>query len=234
VYVVDLHTHTRFFHGFRSRPTPFDPVGARLLDGFARRRGIDGLALTNHDYSYRPSSSRTVTVPGIEITTTQGHLLVVGPDPPQATVGEQLTPPEAVQLAHQDDCAAIMAHPFRNSMLPDSSAEFDAVEVNGKHTGDVERVETLADQRDLPLVGGSDAHYPVEVGRAVTLVDAERLTPRSVVAAIRDDRVEPAVRDHPADRVLRRLYRKVHRFKGHVEEEAPATAPGAAPPPETD
>jgi predicted metal-dependent phosphoesterase TrpH len=234
VYVVDLHTHTRFFHGFRSRATPFDPLGARLLDGVARRRDVDGFAITNHDYCYRPDAARSVVVPGIEITTTEGHLLVVGPDPPEATVPERLTPAEAVELAHQHDCAAIMAHPFRNSMLPGSSADFDAIEVNGKHAGDVERVETLARQRELPLVGGSDAHYPIEAGRAVTLVDAERLTPRSVVEAIRDGRVEPAVRDHPTDQILRKVYRQVHRLKGHVEEKAPVNAPGGAPPPQTD
>jgi len=213
MFSVDLHAHTRFFHGFGAGPTAFDPIGAHLLALSVRWHDLDGVALTNHDY-YTPFDvgSRIQAIPGIEITTTAGHVLVVGPAPPCRTVPGELTPTEAVTLAHDNGCAAIIAHPFRRSRLRESEADFDAVELNGKHPDDIERVRELSDVLALPIIGGSDAHYPFEAGRAFTRIDAARLTPESVVDAIRDGRVEPYVRGSRADGLLQAGYRYVHRY----------------------
>jgi len=236
VFALDLHTHTRFFHGFQSRPTMFDPVGANLLERVARRQGLDGVATTNHDYGVSTSFDDVVHVPGIEISTSQGHVLVVGPDPPDVTNPGEIPPKAAVDLAHAHGCVAIIAHPYRNSTVRDVDAPFDAVELNGKHPADVAWVRRLAARRDLPIVGGSDAHYPVEVGRAYTVVDADVLTPETVVQAIRDGRVSARVSDWFSHRVLRRAYLAVHTRKGHlqtpewvtdtVEEVTPDIEPG--------
>jgi predicted metal-dependent phosphoesterase TrpH len=218
VYAVDLHTHTRFFHGFESRPTPADPVGASALAAVARYRGLDGLAFTNHDYAADYAVSDLVTIPGIEVSTTRGHVLVIGPDPPAATKVDRMEPAEVVALAHERDCVAIVAHPYRNSTVREVEAPFDAIEINGKHPRTRDWVERLAESHDLPTVGGSDAHYPVEVGRAHTLIDAERLTPAAVVEAIRDGRVAPRVDTWLPHRLLRALYRRIHSEKGHLTE----------------
>ncbi|WP_135828283.1 PHP-associated domain-containing protein [Halorussus halobius] len=247
MYTVDLHAHTRFFHGHERAADYFDPVGVRLLAGAARLRGLDAVALTNHDYyrafdlggrSSRPDESDiegsdwfAATIPGIEITTTQGHVLVVGPDPPRRTERGGLTPEAAVDLAHDRDCAAIVAHPYRNSTLRNVDAAFDAIEVNGKHPRTEEWVRRLADDRGLPLVGGSDAHYPVEVGRAFTRIDAEELTPRAVVDAIRDGRVEPRVDYGRLNRTVRQLYRRVHEEKGYLDRPEWLETPGVGEPP---
>jgi predicted metal-dependent phosphoesterase TrpH len=215
VYAVDLHTHTRFFHGVRARPTPFDPVGARLLAASAAGRGLDGVATTNHDYDFRPDVDIVTHIPGNEVTTTRGHLLVVGPDPPETTIPGELTPPEVVDLARERDCATVLAHPMRNSSVQQTTAEFDAVELNGKHPDTHDSDRALAANRDLPLVGGSDAHFPFEAGRAYTRVDAPELTPEAVVAAIRDGRVEPVVAGGPLHAALETAYGAVHRLRGH-------------------
>ncbi|SEW22623.1 PHP domain-containing protein [Natrinema salifodinae] len=234
-YAVDLHTHTRFFHGRRSLGDRFDPLGVRLLVAAARRRGLDGIATTNHDY-YTPfdPAVHVETLPGIEITTDRGHVLVVGPDPPAETEPEALSPGEAVELAHDHDCAAIVAHPFRNSTVRElEDVPFDAIEVNGKHPRSRPLVTKLADKRDLPMVGGSDAHYPFEVGRAYTVVEAERLTPEALVDAIRDDRVSARVSGSSFDRLLRRGYRSVHRRK-RVIDAIERPTPGVGTPPGED
>jgi len=231
VYDVDLHTHTRFFHGFTGKTTPYDPVGVRLLAAVAGWRGLDGIATTNHDYGRDFSiAGGTVTIPGIEVTTTGGHMLIVGPDPPRMTEPSRLTPHQAVEVAHDRNCAAIVAHPYRNSTIRETDADFDAVEVNGKGI-DHERVADLAGRLNLPLVGGSDAHYPVEVGRAFTRVDADELTPESVVEAIRDGRVAAYISESRTDQVLRSIYTVIHTRKGWLDR---PTAPGVGPPPEED
>lgn len=214
MFHVDLHSHTRFFHAWAGHPTPFDPFGARMLAAFARRRNLDAVAVTNHDYRVDFQPPGVTFVPGIEISTSRGHVTVVGPDPPERTEPGVLSPDEAVELAHDNGCAAILVHPFRGSTARRSAAAFDAVEANGKHPATHAKVRALAERRGLPLVGGSDAHFPFEVGRGYTEVDAEELTPGAVVDAIRAGRVEPAVGSGATDRALGRLYDAIHRRKG--------------------
>ena len=229
---IDLHAHTRFFHDHARVAELYDPVGFRFLAWVAKRQGLDGFATTNHDY-YRPYDRDGVAViPGIEVSSSEGHILVVGPDPPSHTEAGELAPAEVVDLAHDRDCAAIVAHPYRNSTVRDSDADFDAIEVNGKHPRTREWAEGLASDLGLPVVGGSDAHYPVELGRAFTRVDAAEATPESVVSAIRDGRVEPAVDDRLRHRLVRAGYRRVHEHKRwyqNPEEDAPGLGPPPGP-----
>lgn len=219
MYAIDLHTHTRFFHAWPGRPTRYDPTGRSLNGVAARLRGLDGTAVTNHNYTYS-AEGRFPTIPGVEMSTTLGHVVVVGPDPPSRPERRELTPAEAVDVAHDRDCAAILAHPYRNSAARDSGAEFDAIEVNGKNPEHVEQTVELAERLDLPLVGGSDAHYPFEVGRAYTEIDARRLTPDAVVAAIREARVEPVVALGRFHRILDRAYNHIHDHKARRRAEA--------------
>ncbi|ELY89051.1 PHP domain-containing protein [Natrialba hulunbeirensis JCM 10989] len=218
MFAVDLHAHTRFFHGRRALGDRFDPIGVRLLTQTAARRGLDSVTLTNHDYNTRFGSALggAATIPGIEISTTHGHVLVIGPDPPRETVPLEYTPREVVERAHERGCAAIVAHPYRDSdVLSERFADvpFDAVEINGKHPRTRALVESLAAEWELPIVAGSDAHVPFEVGRAYTMIDAPALTPAAVAEAIRDGRVQPRVADGPFDSALRQGYQWVHARK---------------------
>lgn len=230
MYAVDLHAHTRAFHGHRRLGDLFDPIGVRLLAWETARRGLDGVATTNHDYYTPFSPSGATVIPGVEVSTTRGHVLIVGPDPPRETDPSKLTPEETVALAHDRDCAAIIAHPFRNSTVTDlDDLPFDAIEINGKHPQTRPLVAEIAEKRNVPLVGGSDAHYPIEAGRAYTLIDAPELTPEAVVRAIRDGRVEARVRNGIVDGLLRRFYREVHRRK-HPESVLGLESPGIGVP----
>lgn len=216
MYAVDLHTHSRFFHGLRGQATRYDSLGLRLHAAVGQFRGLDGFAVTNHDYTYSAEIA-TPTVPGIEVTTTSGHVLVVGPDPPSRTEPGVLTPEETVDLAHARGCAAILAHPYRNSNARESDADFDAVELNGKNPEHIARTRRLAEEKELPLVGGSDAHWPVEVGRAFTRIEADQLTPEAVVDAVRSGRVEPMVELGPTDKLIAEAYHRIHASKGWID-----------------
>jgi len=70
---------------------------------------------------------------------------VVGPDPPTATAPGELDPWEAVDLAHERECAAIMPHPFRNGDLPQTDAAFDT------STTAYQLISDLAQLRDANL-----------------------------------------------------------------------------------
>ena len=149
-------------------------------------------------------------IPGIEVTTRHGHVLVVGPDPPDRTYGDNHHPSDVVEDAHERGCAAIIAHPFRDSTVMEVDAPFDAVEINGKHPERKPNIDRIAEERGISVVGGSDAHFPFELGRVHTLVRADELTPESLVAAIRDGRVEPGRRTYLTDRVLLPAYDAIH------------------------
>ena len=229
---IDLHTHTRFFHGHRRLGDRFDPVGLRLLCAVADARGLDALATTNHDYyrAFDRSDLPVALIPGIEVSSTRGHVLVIGPNPPKETIPETLEPEHVVEIAHDRGCAAIIAHPYRGSTVREVEAPYDAIEVNGKHPRTREWATRLAHERDLPVTGGSDAHYPIEVGRAYTAVDVDSPTPRNVVEAIREGRITPRIDTRLTDRLLGRLYRQVHRGKDHLDRPDWAT-PGVGTPP---
>ncbi len=189
-----------------------------MLKHVAKKLNLDGLAITNHDY-YDPCDSDTiVTIPGIEISTSRGHVLVIGPDPPEVTNPGEMDPATVIPLARDRGCATIIAHPFRNSSVRGVDAPFDAVEINGKHQFDRELVEQISAERDIPLVGGSDAHYPVEVGRAYTEISVDELTPESVVAAIKNGAVEAKRLHSQIHSPIRRMYRASHRLKGQINE----------------
>lgn len=214
---VDLHTHTRFFHAF-SGPTSFDPVGARLLVAFAQWRGLDAVAVTNHDYYNRLDidTGELTLIPGIEVSTTAGHILMVGPDPPTRTTPGELTPEETIDIARDRGCAVIVAHPFRDSVIRDLDLPFDAYEVNGKRSVPINRIQRLAESKGTSIVGGSDAHYPFEVGRAYTWADTEEHTPTAVVNAIREGRTDYRLNESLPLYLIRQIYEQIHQYKGHI------------------
>ena len=229
---VDLHAHTRFFHGLDRLAPAYDPLGARMLAGMAQRRGLDAVATTNHDYYRDLSGGATGAsfIPGIEVTSSRGHILLVGPSPPKLTESGALTPKQVVDIAHDRNCAAIIAHPFRNSTVREADADFDAVELNGKGSESVGRVRRFAEERGLPVVGGSDAHFPIEVGRAYTAIDADEPTPEAIVNAIRNGQVDAHVDDTGVQRLFRKAYRVLHRQKGWLDDPQ-TTTPGVGVPP---
>lgn len=222
MYTCDLHTHSRFFHAGPEVASWIDPHGVGLSLRVARRRGIDGVAVTNHDFLRPETLVDDSCIPGIEISTTRGHLLVIGTAPPERTEPGALTPSAAVDLARENGCATVVAHPLRNSTLLASDATFDAVEINGKHPEHRRRIEKLAAEHDLPVVGGSDAHFPFEVGRVATRLDVDTLTPETVVTAIREGHVDPVFREGPLLKALGSIYGRIHGRRGHVGESPPA------------
>lgn len=223
MFDIDLHTHSRFFHAFAGEPTAFDRFGFRFNVAVARARGLDAIAVTNHDYftAFDVDTSGVEIIPGVEISTDGGHLLVVGPDPPDRTPPGEISPEQAVELAHERDCAAIMAHPFRSGTIKDADISVDAVEVNGKHPQTAPMVEELARDRQLPLVGGSDAHYPFEIGRVITRLDSDDLTAESVVEAIVAGESDFQRVQRFPDQYTQLLYSAIHKFKEKTRSKAP-------------
>ena len=181
----DLHVHSNCSDGRDEVKT--------ILQA-ARRRGLAGLSITDHDtlkgsqkalQIIREERLDLILIPGAEVTTTEGHLLVLGIEelPPRGR-----SPEETADLAREQGGISIVPHPyhpFRHAIgrIPDC----DAVEVyNSKHLFGIAnaRARRGAKKRGLPMVAGSDSHFAATVGLGVTEIQAADA--EAAVRAIRE------------------------------------------------
>ena len=145
-------------------------------DTIAGLREIRQLASPHHDI---------LIIPGVEITTRQGDVLVLGAQelPPKPWDVE-----DVVDFARATGCITIAAHPFRQFGLADEVADsgVDAVEVyNGGSSGLVnKKALDIARKLGLPGVSGSDSHQPSDLFSVCTQVQAS-LKEDEILDAIR-------------------------------------------------
>jgi len=180
----DLHVHSNYSDGHDNVKT--------ILKA-ARKRGLDGIAITDHDSLGGSRAARRIIrdqkmeimlISGAEITTTEGHLLVLGVE---EIPKRGLTPEETTEAAHDLGGITVVPHPyhpFRHAIgrIPGC----DAVEVyNSKHLFGIAnaRARLGARRQKLPMVAGSDSHFAATVGLGVTRIEA--CDPTEAVEAIR-------------------------------------------------
>lgn len=174
----DLQVHTD--------ASPCSRAAPRDVVDVAVEKGLDGIAITNHDTlaGYEKvrerSPERLTVVPGVEVSTTQGHILALDVEDVPPT-GEPL---DVVDDIHDLGGLAILSHPFDwlresfDSDLDELAAVIDAVEVKNSRclfSRFNRQAELFAETHGLAVTGGSDAHFPMEIGRAVTLCDLPAL-----------------------------------------------------------
>jgi predicted metal-dependent phosphoesterase TrpH len=203
VLAVELHVHSDLSYDGR------DPVTKLLQQAAAV--GLDGLAITDHDEisasleaAERASEYGLVGIPGMEVTTSAGHVLAIGV--------EELVPPdlsfaETVDRIHDLGGIAIVPHPFqefRSGVLAEIDeselTRADAIEVFNSRllTGRANRqAERFARRSNMPRTAGSDAHIFEMVGRAVTHVETDERSVAAIVDAIRDGRTSVEGRRTP-------------------------------------
>jgi len=186
----DLHIHTSYS---RDGESSVEEVISR-----AESAGLDVVAITDHDTVDGALHALTIktpllVIPGIEISTRQGHLLALG-------IKEAIPPGldfhETVRLARAKGATLILPHPYHQCRhgvalkVRDAIQTVDAVEsFNSRYiTGSANRkAEKKARLAGKPCVGGSDAHNARFVGYGMTMVDAVPETD-AVLEAIRGGR----------------------------------------------
>jgi predicted metal-dependent phosphoesterase TrpH len=170
---IDLHVHT--FYSYDSLITP------KELVFYAKKRGLDGVAITDHDRVDGALKIAEETdfliIPGIEISSLNGHIIGLNID---QLVMPKLSVDETVDRIHEAGGIAVACHPitfFKQSLKGHISSRFDAIEVINSaafpFNYSVRRSQEIASQLGIARVAGSDAHYGPEIGYAYTLVDAE-------------------------------------------------------------
>ncbi|MEP6709080.1 MAG: PHP domain-containing protein [Verrucomicrobiota bacterium] len=194
-FKIDLHTHS-FFSG-DGVSSPEDMVAA------AREKGLHGFAITDHNtceavtYFLEKGFMREdgsavdnfLIIPGVEVTTAEGHLLCIGATLPYLK-GRPAR--EVCDLIHESGGLAIPPHPYdlfragiRFSTL--EKLPVDAIEVFNAATT-LRRYNRYAFKyaqlRGLPMTAASDAHHEAAIGTAYTILNTDELSVRSVLSQI--------------------------------------------------
>jgi predicted metal-dependent phosphoesterase TrpH len=179
---IDLHVHTK--HSVDSMNPPW------LIMKVAKRRGLDGVAITDHNtikaWPSMAESSRKyglLLVPGEEIKVTldgrkAGEILGL-------FLNQEIRPGdvhEVLDAIRQQGGIAAASHPFDPTKgfrgLEQILPKLDAIEgFNARllaHTANM-RAYYFGRQNDIGVTGGSDSHLPFEVGMGWTEADGSDL-----------------------------------------------------------
>jgi len=185
---IDLHVHTCY-----SRDSS---ITLKQVVAYAKKRGLDGVAITDHNTvegALKLKSRDIIVVPGIEVSTLNGHLLGLNVTVP---IPAKLGIEETIHLIHEAGGIAVAPHPTTFYKSPPSRrvSSYDAVEVMNAASIPFP-VFTYLSKRfaaglGLPQTGGSDSHYAPEIGAAYTMVEADSDVDE-IVCAIKKGAVYP-------------------------------------------
>jgi len=175
---VDLHVHSAASEDGCS--TIGDIIAA------ARMKGLDGVAITDHDVQLSEQSGKElssgsfVVIPGVEVSTDAGHLLVILP---RREFRSGMPLMEAVDQSLSDGSAVAIPHPTDPLSHGVGEPASEAASRNGAIALETMNASTLtrynrsaarlALRLSLPQIGGSDAHLAKAVGDAWTDIDID-------------------------------------------------------------
>ena len=192
---LDLHCHSWFSADGVSSP--------EALIASARRKGLHGFAITDHNtcdaYHYMVDHGLArrdgtpvdgfLVLPGVEVSTADGHLLCIG------TVLPQMKGEPAAEVARAVRAAggvAIPAHPYdrfragiREPVL--ETMNVDAIEVFNaaiSHHSYNDKARAYAERRGLPMIAASDAHHEASIGTSHMIFETENFTVRGILDEI--------------------------------------------------
>lgn len=201
--LIDLHAHT----------APRSNCSRTTLDELvasARRRGLDALCITEHDVRWPDDeladASRTLgfpLIPGVELSTDIGHVLVFGPL--ERPLWSGYTFEQLVEETERSGTALVLPHPVRRvagerarraGRVPPTPAEVAAwPQWSAVHAIEAASTQTIAAEHELtaaalavvprPRVGASDAHGPDLAGRFCTRLSVDVRDASGLAAEIR-------------------------------------------------
>jgi predicted metal-dependent phosphoesterase TrpH len=192
----DLHLHTTR-HSSDSAMDPF------LMLNQARKIGLDGVVITEHDWLWtepelkqlRAAAPELAIFSGIEVSAVDGHFLVYGVHDPFA-LAKGIGVAELCREVHRQGGAVVAAHPFRwgqpfEEILREEQPELDGLELMTSNM-DAEcrrRAAEVHRRRPLAGMGSSDAHREETLGCCYTEFPDPVRDLRDLVEAIRTRQV---------------------------------------------
>ena len=193
---VDLHTHTC------EDPKDRISYNAYQLIDKASILKFDALAITNHDFVLyndkliRYAEKRNVLLlPGMELTLSKKHVLLINPDFQINPKGRSLSDLPKIK---KKDNLIIAPHPFfpqsksLKSEFHNYLPYFDAIEFSHCYNNLINKnkkaLET-AHRHNLPIIGTSDCHFLWEFGMTYAKLEAKKNI-LSIIEAVKKGRIE--------------------------------------------
>lgn len=164
----DLHIHSRYSDGMNS---------PQEIVEYAQKIGLSGVAITDHDeiegslQALKFQGENFQVIPGLEVSSREGHILALGV---KEMVEWDNSAQETVEKIHSLGGIAVATHPYDSFRMGVGDLiyrlDFDAVEVENGHTfRNRKNPLKMAQEKNLCMVGGSDAHTLGEIGSVTVL-----------------------------------------------------------------
>jgi predicted metal-dependent phosphoesterase TrpH len=191
---IDFHVHTCY--------SSDSSITLKQVVSFAKKRGLAGIAVTDHNTvegALKLKTNEIIVVPGIEVSTLEGHLLGLNVTTP---IPKKLGMIETIERIHDAGGIAVAPHPYSFYKSPPSRSVscYDAVEVMNSASVPFGVLtyfsKRFATRLGLPQTGGSDSHYAPEIGSAYSVVDSGSSVDE-IVSAVKNGKVSAAGRGLP-------------------------------------
>jgi hypothetical protein len=194
-HAFDLHLHTHYSADACASP--------EAMIEAAKRRGLSGIAVTDHntceavDHLTRAGLMRPdgeavdgfLIIPGVEVSTADGHLLCLGTTLPQMK-GKRAV--EVAAAVKERGGICIAPHPYDSFRAGIREAVLDQLDLAALETFNAavtlksfnQKAAGYAARRGLAATAASDAHHASAAGICSTAYELERLSVSSVLDAI--------------------------------------------------
>jgi hypothetical protein len=197
--------------------------------------GLDGIAICDHNtvegslraiQRAKDLNLPLLVIPGIEISTSDGHLIVLG-------IRENIQPGlpvlDTINIARQKGGVVIAPHPFKKDSIGFAAKDADAIETFNSRCvfGENEKAKQMAYELEKTEVGGSDSHLLSTIGLGFTEIESQP-DESSVLESIRKGKTRPGGKVIPPNifmihavralvRKIRRRARELHSKTFHIE-----------------
>lgn len=185
--ILDPHIHSIYSSDSRMAP--------KEIIKYSRKIGLDAIAIADHNsvegsnygVDYSKDFDDFIVIPAMEVSTSKGHIVALGI---KEKIESYMSPEDTVESIRDMGGIAIAPHPFvrYREGLCDVIKELDvdAIEtLNSRYIFGYSnwRAKKLAEERGIPQLGSSDAHFLGAIGSCVTELEAE-LTVENIIDTI--------------------------------------------------
>ncbi|MCY0859529.1 MAG: PHP domain-containing protein [Sulfolobaceae archaeon] len=181
----DFHVHTYYSDG---RESP------NVMVQYAKKNGINRIAITDHDTTEGIKNVDYPVIPGMEVTTQFGHVVIICNHPPKELSRKPVE--SVIDYAKENDCIAFPSHPFDifREGLGDHIFEykFDAIEVYNPRAPKSANKKALDAAKKMNLVelSNSDSHIKETLGLAYNIIDvSEDANVDDILSAIKKNKI---------------------------------------------
>ncbi|OUJ18983.1 Metal-dependent phosphoesterase (PHP family) [Methanonatronarchaeum thermophilum] len=191
---IDFHVHSEYSE---------DAAGTieEIIES-AEKQELDAIAITDHDRiegnlegQKLCENKDLIVIPGVEVTTKDGHLIVLGIN---ETIEPGLSVEKTIEIAKKENAFIIVPHLFHRyrhgigKKIDKLKDKVDAIEVyNSRYVTGIAnaRAKRYTKKNGIAVVAGSDSHIPEMVGRGVTKLDCDKSI-ESIFEAVKSGETE--------------------------------------------